>query len=459
VDEVDLIVSGGSVVTMDAERRIVTDGFVAVLDGAIVAVGKREELAGRYRASKTIDAAGCVVTPGLIDAHNHPVHYFSRGMCDDIDLRTRLIERVFPYESKITDEEAHLAASAGFVEMIQHGTTCFCDGASYNPHAVARAATEVGIRGIVARGTLDTPDPILPSEPEPTEIALGRADEVVDTWSGNGNGRVRAWYDLGRPEGVSDELCRAVKEHADARGVGIVGHIVLRRPPRSPRPEGESILERYDRLGVLAKKVLFAHLGWVDEQEVELIAASGVGIAHCPSASLLGGSGWVAHGSIPDLVDAGAVVVLGTDAAAISRFLDLVRVMYVGATAHKDARRDALTMGAYKALEMTTVDAARALAWESEIGSLEPRKRADLAVFSTDAMEWYPNPLENPVADLVYCATGDSARTVVIDGHVVMEDRVLKTVDVAALCEEMNGPAREVLRRVGVEVRPRWPVV
>jgi 5-methylthioadenosine/S-adenosylhomocysteine deaminase len=460
---VDLIVSGGAVVTMDARRTIVADGAVAIDRGLIAAVGKREEIAARHRAREAIDAPGAIVTPGFVDAHNHPVHYLSKGLADDLELSRRSYERIWPFEAALSDEEAYVSALGTFAEMIRNGTTCFCDPGGYRPDAVARAARDAGIRGIVARETWDVPDPHAPaghcSEPEE---AVALAEEVVARWNGAAGGRLRAWFSLVRPSHVSNRLCGLVKERADALGVGVHGHLVVSRTTdrSTRRVVGEgSAIERYHRLGLLEPNVLLAHLGAVTPAEIELLLAGDVKAVHCPSASMLGGFGLVAHGTFPEMVASGLTVALGTDAGAISRFIDMVRVMYLAACAHKDARIDPEAMGAHTAFECATLGGARALLWGDEIGSLEPGKRADLVVLDTAEAEWHPNPLASPVANLVYSASGRAVQSVVVDGRVLMRDRAMRTVDLDALLGEADAVAARVLERIAVRPATPWPVL
>jgi 5-methylthioadenosine/S-adenosylhomocysteine deaminase len=288
---------------------------------------------------------------------------------------------------------------------------------------------------------------------------LARADEIHDRFHGAGNDRLRVWYDLDSPAAVSDELVAGVIERADRHGAGILGHFIGTRPTEEGPYERNKDLERYERLGVLERRLLLAHIGWVPEADVLRLASPGVSVAHAPSSSLVGGNGWVAHGVIPELVAAGANVALGTDGGAISRFLDLVRVMYLAATTHKDARRDPALMDAHSVFEMATVNGARALGWEDRIGSLVPGRAADLTVFDATGLAWAPDRLANPVADLVYAASGTDAETVVIDGRVVVEDKKLLTVDVERLAVEVDRVAAGALDRLGFRPRPRWPVV
>jgi cytosine/adenosine deaminase-related metal-dependent hydrolase len=173
---------------------------------------------------------------------------------------------------------------------------------------------------------------------------------------------------------------------------------------------------------------------------------------------MFGGFGCIAHGKFPELVENGVRVVLGTDACAISRFIDMVRIMYLVSCAHKDVKADPTVIGAHKAMEMATVDAAKALAWEDEIGSLEVGKLADIVIADASGIEWQPNPMDLPVANLVYSGNGSCVRTVIIDGRIVMEDRQFIMIDETDFAARAGAHARTIFARLGFEPRTVWPV-
>lgn len=446
--DVDVLISGGTVVTMDPERRVIPDGMVAVKDRRIVALGDRASGA-HPRASRVIDAGGCLVAPGLVDAHNHPIHFLSKGLADDMEMSHRSRAAVWPFETSLTAEEAYVSAACGFIEMISTGTTCFSDPGSNYPDSVARAAQDVGIRGVVAAEGWDVVvTDGARSYGRPTARVLDESDRVIERWHGAGDGRIRASYSLVRPANVTDDLCREMRERAADRGVGIQAHLHV-WPPANGEKAGRSDITRYAELGLLGPRLLLVHLGTVGADEIALLRAADVKVAHCPSASMLGGFGAVARGTFPEMINAGLTVGLGTDAAAISRFLDMVRVMYLAACAHKDARADPEVVGCHRAFEMATVGGARALGWADDIGSLEVGKRADIVLFDTDGPQWHPNGLDNPIANLVYSASGAAARTVLIDGQLVMENRRFPKLDDERLLCTADRMAHDIRERIG----------
>ncbi len=457
--EVELIVAGGSVVTVDRDRRIIANGSLAIDGQSIVAVGKRDEIERAYVARRTVEARDALVMPGFVDAHNHPIHYMTKGATDDLPFEHRMRTIVAPYEQGLSDEEAYLNATATFAEMIMNGTTCFNDAGSMPGDGVAHAARDIGIRGVLALESVDVTGGVRRTERgRDSDAVADNADAFVGRWHGAEHGRLRAGFTLNNPHRVSDELCRAIKSLSDDRGVGIHGHMTIREPASRP-PGWASPLHRYRDLGLLGPRLSLVHLGYVAGSDVALLADAGVKGVHCPGTSSLGGIGVITHGTIPEMMAAGMTFGLGSDAATVSRFLDMIRHMYLACAVHKDARRADVVISCYKALEMATIDGAGAILWEDEIGSLEPGKRADIAIVDATDLELHPNPHLNPVANLVYSGSGRSVRTVIIDGRIVMEDRVLKTVDVAELCRQLGEAAPGVLARSGAGVRPLWPIV
>ncbi len=468
---VDLAIVGATVVTMNRAREILKDATVIINAGRIVTIDNTSQAQdSHYRPKRTLNANGCVVTPGLIDAHNHPIHYLSKGLADDLNHGARSHHHIWPFESQITEAEGYISALGSFLEMISNGTTCFSDPGSYCVDSVARAALDIGIRGIVAQETWD-----IPSQDGSSTVhaalnhSVDSAEQKVLKWNGAGAGRLRAWFSLVRPSDVSNGICVDVKQRADRYGVGIHGHMVVPSTShlgnQSSGPSVNNIIgsgsaiRRYSDLGLLGPNLQLVHLGGIPRGERVLLKHHDVKVVHCPSASMLGGFGAVAHGTFPEMIDEGITVGLGTDAGAVSRFLDLVRVSYLSACAHKDARVDAEVMGAEAAFEMATTAGATAALWDDEIGSIEVGKKADIVVFSTDAPEWHPNPLHNPVANLVYSASGKSARDVIIDGRLVMENRQFNELDVNDYYRRACKTASGIYDRLGVSVGPKsWPI-
>lgn len=455
---VDVIVTGGVVITMDAARTIYNDGAVAIKADKIVAVGKAGDIARRFKAATQIDAQGGLIMPGLIDAHNHPGQYLSKGIGDDVGILQWLYERVYPYEAHCDEDDVYLSSLGNFVEMILNGTTCFCDPGGYHEHSLARAAKDIGIRGILSRSTRDLHSssyPLPDNLRETTEQAIERGTRLVEQYK-DGD-LLRAWYSLRVPYNVSDELCVAVRDLAERYGVAVHSHVCAQDGENEMSVErwGVRVLERLRQLDMLRPNLYLVHMGWVTDEEIGWLAENDVKVAHCPSASMHGAYGNISRGTFPKMHKAGVNISLGSDSVTAGRTLDMFRVMYLAACAHKDATLDPHAFGANAALEMATIKGARAVLWDDAIGSLEAGKKADLIVVDTRAPCWHP--MGDPVRTLVYSGGGDSVRTVLVNGRVIMRDRVFPGIDMTWLTKEIEQRSKRILGRANISVTSAWP--
>lgn len=451
-----ILVEHGTLITLDRERRIIRDGSVLVDGRDIVAVGRAAEVRPPSPPDRVIDAREMVVLPGFVDTHVHLSEHINRGLLlDDIPVDRYLPDWLIPLYSRITPEEEACSALLACVEMIRTGTTTFCEaGTLFDVAAVADAVEAVGMRAILGRWTWDRE-----AGPErmrqTTAEALGANEKMLTDTNGRAGGRIGAWPLLLGFGTASDELMRGAKELADRHGVGwgmmhFASHPARKTADRVP-------LAHLDALGVLGPTTKLAHMVYVDEADIELLARRGVKISHCPTAGLKHIKGLTHHGRFAEMLARGVAVSLGGDSGNGSNHFDMLRLMSLVATIYKDSHLDVGVIPPETALEMATLHGARALGLEDRIGSLEPGKRADLVCFDARAPEW--RPLLNPVNNLVYAATGASVHTVLIDGRVVLDAGRLTTLDEGALGAEVERRARELIARAGLPIESKWPVV
>jgi cytosine/adenosine deaminase-related metal-dependent hydrolase len=355
----------------------------------------------------------------------------------------------------MTPEEEQASALLACVEMIRTGTTTFCEaGTLFDVAAVADAVEQVGMRAILGRWTWD-----LGGGPgrmrQTTAEALGATEAMLAAVNGRAQGRIGAWPLLLGLGTCSAELMRGAKALADRHGLGWGMMHFASHPTRKT---ADTIpLAELDALGVLAPNCKLAHMVYVDDDDIRLLARRGVKVSHCPTAGLKHTKGLAAHGRFAEMLDAGVPVSLGGDSGNGSNHFDMLRLMYLVATIYKDARLDVGVMPPERVLEMATLRGAEALLLDRAIGSIEPGKRADLVLYDLDVPEW--RPLLNPVNNLVYAATGASVRTVLIDGRVVLDDGRLTTLDETALYERVERLGRAQIARAGLRIESRWPVI
>ncbi len=450
-----LLVSGGDVVTMNPAREVLVGGTVAVAGDVIAAVGSSTELAGRYPEAEVIDAAGCVVTPGMVNAHQHLTGDPLIRSCipDLLPPGASIFEWSVPAHGAHTGDDDELSAVLSSVENLANGVTTVVEaGTVANPHRAAAGMRRAGIRGTMGTWGWDIEEG--PFTAPATEV-LERQREVVDAL-GSG-GRVEGWVTLVGHDLASDELLAGAADLARDRGTGLTMHM----SPTSSDPErylartGRRPLVHLDALGVLGPHLLVAHGVWLDDSEVELVLATSTAVAYCPWAYLRLGQGVAGQGRHAEIVERGGRVALGCDASNAGDTSDILRAAALAAGLARDTRIDPERFGAHTAFELATIGGAAAIGMDDRIGSLETGKQADIVVHDTTSVAW--NPRGETVLQLVWGTDGRSVRDVVVAGRPVVRDGACVTVDMAALRAEAAEAQRSLLARAGLEIPQRWP--
>jgi 5-methylthioadenosine/S-adenosylhomocysteine deaminase len=451
-----ILIEHTTVLTLDRERRILADGSILVDGRDIVQVGPAGTVRPPRPPDRIIDGRRRLVLPGFVDTHVHLSEHLNRGLLlDDLPVDRYLPDWLIPLYSVITPEEEQVSALLACIEMIRTGTTTFCEaGTLFDVAAVADAVEAVGMRAVLGRWSWDLgtgPGPMA----QTTADALRLNEAMVESVHGRAAGRISAWPLLLGFGTCSPALMQGASALAARHGVGWGMMHFASHPSR--RTNDRVPLQNLDALGVLGATTKLAHMVYVDDADIALLARRGVRISHCPTAGLKHTKGLAAHGRFAEMLDAGVCVSLGGDSGNGSNHFDMLRLMYLVATIYKDARLDVSVMPPERALEMATLRGAEALLLETMIGSIEPGKRADLVLYDLDVPEW--RPLLNPVNNLVYAATGASVRTVLIDGRVVLDEGRFTTLDERTIFERAEILARQQIARAGLAVESKWPVV
>ena len=460
MEQVDVLSHGWYVVTMNESRDIIRDGAVAVRGSEIVAVGKRTDLESRYEAARTIGGDRFVVPPGMVNSHIHITgEPLTRGYVpDDTPFEENVFMWLCPLYSVYTAEEERLSGQLAAVEMLKSGTTTFLEAGTIRfLDEVIDGLVEVGIRGRVGRWVWD-----LPPEPDvyqqTTDQAIAFLQRQLETHKSVANDRIGAWSILVGHTTCSDPLWKAGRELATEHGTGMSFHM----SPAKLDPEGfvaefgHRPMIHLAELGVLGPDVTMTHCVQVDDQELAVMAESGVNVAHCPTTALKVSYGVTQVGKMPEMVMAGTNVAIGTDGNNASNYSDLMRATYLVAGLFKDARQDPQMFPAEKAYEMATLGGAQAMQMGDRIGSLEVGKRADLVLHDTDRPEW--RPLLNVMNQLVWSADGRGVHTVVVDGVIVVEDGRMTTLDEEALYAEAQRMGEAITARSGLPDKAKYPV-
>jgi len=440
---VDLIVRGGIVVTMDSSRSIHQDGSVAVRGDSIVAVGPRAEIEARYQSAQVIDARGNLVLPGFINGHTHVPMTLFRGLHDDVTLNDWLYKYIFPAEAKNVNEQfvrwgTRLAAA----EQIRSGVTTFAD-MYYFEDAIAEETKAAGMRGVLGETFIDFPAPDNKSEAE----MLAYTERFLKRWQGDplihAAPAPHSIYTCSKRT-LQDSAALARKYHAP-----ILIHVAEMKKEwdDSEKANGMSPVAYLEKVGVLGPDVVAAHCIFVDEADRKLLAERGVGCVHNPSSNMMIASG---VSPVPEMRSQGVAVGLGTDGPAGSNNdLDLMEEIDLAAKLAKISTMNPLALNARSVVEMATIDGARALHMEREIGSVEAGKKADLVLINLNE----PNgvPMYDVYAQIAYASKGSDVDTVVIAGKVVMRDRKLLTIDEPKVLEKAREYGKSVKASLGME--------
>lgn len=458
----DLIALGIDwLITVDGERRVLQNAGVAIVDGRFADIGLSQEIAQRWSAKKVLDGQGKVAVPGFIDNHLHASFQLSRGLADELNAQEFLFKRMYPYEAAMTESDVYVSSLLAGWELLRHGVTCFVDPGNYHPQQTIRACQEVGIRVFVARSTFDKGGSVLGLLPESmidtTDSALEATAAIIDEFGGSIE---RGWSASASFRGLnnaSDDLIRGLYDLALSKGTFVQTHGAFNYSTMdaSIAQHEETEIQRLERLGVLNEHFLLVHGGWLQPQDVALVAKRRPTVVHAPSSSMHNGYGNLTMGSIPELLALGVNVSLGSDHAS-SGSVDMCREMFLAACGHKEARVNPRVMPPESVVEMATINGAKGIGASESIGSIEVGKLADMVLFDDQQPEWLP--LYNPISNLVYSAPGSTVDTVLVGGRIVVQGGHLTLVEEPLLQSEVRNSAEAILQRMGAraESLSKW---
>jgi 5-methylthioadenosine/S-adenosylhomocysteine deaminase len=437
---VDLLVLGGTIITMDQTRRVIDDGGIAISQGRIVGIGTRAEIERAYTSRHRVSSAGKVLTPGLINGHTHIPMVLFRGLADDLDLQEWLTKYIFPAEAKnVTEQFVRVGARLGLAEMIRGGTTTYCD-MYYFEDAIADETAKAGVRAVLGETIIDFPV----ADNKTNAEGMAYVERFVARWKG---------HDLiipaiapHAPYTVSEEHLKAVRAFSDRTGAPIVTHIAetKREVDDMVKSKGASPVAYLDRIGFLNQRVIAAHMVWPQGTDIAILQRRGVGVVHNPQSNMKLAAGVA---PVPQMLKEGVLLGLGTDGAASNNDLNMWEEMDTVAKLHKVFTGDPKVISAKQAFELATIRGAQALHLEKEIGSLEVGKRADLLIINRDTLNQIP--VYNIYSDLVYATKAADVESVIINGRIVMRDRRLLTLNETAVKNDARAFRDKIIKSVG----------
>lgn len=433
----DLLITGGTVLTLEPGARPIPDGAVAVKGERIVAVGPRDSV--EIRAGKVLDAGGGLILPGFVNTHTHLAMVLLRGLADDLPLKEWLEKHIWPAEKAVMDAETvRLGTLWAAVESLKAGVTCVCDMYFHAP-TVARALEEIGIRGVVPESIIDFPTPSCPSP----EVALERQRELCETY--RRHPLITPAVAAHAPYSVNARNIAKAAELAEAFDVPFLIHVAETRWEMESfqKEKGATPVQYLADLGVLSSRTVAAHCVHVTEEDIATLAELQVGVAANPVSNLKLASGVA---PLPHMLARGVKVGFGTDGAASNNTLDLLRDGQLAALLYKGVTHDPTSLPAATVLQLLTAGGADVLGLGEEVGTLAVGKRADVICMAVE--DPHAVPLYDPVSHLVYAARASDVRHVVVNGKVVVENRKVLTVDEAVLREEVRRLAARVKEAV-----------
>jgi 5-methylthioadenosine/S-adenosylhomocysteine deaminase len=423
------------IVTQNKRREVLRDASILIEDDYIKQVGQFSASADRQ-----VDGTGKIALPGLVNTHTHLSMTLFRGYADEMKLQDWLQKKIWPLESKLTGQDYYFGALLGAAEMIRSGTTTFLD-MYFHMEDVARAIAKSGLRGYLSYGTFDLFDQAK-SEAERQKVQKFHA--YVKQLA---NPRVKFALGPHAPYTCSPEMLQWANEFAEKNDTILHIHVAETRREQADfqKEKGLRVVEYLNKIGVLSKRMLAAHCVWLTKSEIQLLADAQVKVAHCPVSNMKLASGAVAP--LPEMFEAGIPVGLGTDGAASNNSLDMFETMKVCALIHKAHRWDPTILNAQKVLDLATIEGATALGADREIGSIETGKKADVILLDGKSPNLTPiHEKDRIVSDLVYSASAGNVHTTIVDGRVLMENGIIKSLSLNEVCTRTQELASRLIK-------------
>jgi len=459
-----LILNIDWLITVDGSRRVIRDAGIAIADGKFKAVGKSADIDKVWTARETFDARGMVGVPGFIDSHLHSSFQLSRGLADEVGTRAFLFEHMFPYEGAMSEEDVYVSSLFACMELLRHGVTCFVEPGNYHPMATGRAVLETGMRAVLGRSAFDLTKAVLGILPdtmiEKTEQAIERTEELIHSVIEKENPRLKVSVSFRGLSNSTDKLIRGCRELADKYGCIFQTHACFNYSTHDDCVANFGLpeIERLEKLGVLDERTLLAHSGWLEPNEIEILRQRRPNLVSLPSSSLHNGYGNLNRGRLPDLMELGLNVGIGSDHAS-SGITDIVQEMLLFAGTCKEIHLNPRVVPPEHVVEMATINGARCAGMADQLGSVEVGKEADLVLFDTSFPEW--QPLFNPVSNLVYSATGNSVSEVFVSGDHIVKKGHLATIEESEIFRQLHETVTRISKKLDIKrmVHTRWPVV
>lgn len=427
-----LLIRNVTLVPMDGKEEVLKNTNVYIEEDKISHIG---ELRRDIEVTRTIDGKNKVALPGLVNAHTHIGMSLLRNYADDLPLHEWLTQKIWPVEAKLTAEDVYWGSLLSMVEMIQSGTTAFCD-MYFFMEEVGKGLEEAGIRGVLTRGLIE--------EPGKGDEKLQDTRELYNNWNGKGEGRIKVMVAPHAPYTCSPAYLEQIMDLAKELNTGIHIHLseTKKEVEDSLEQFGKSPVKHVYDLGLFELPTIAAHCVHVDDEDIEILKKMDVKPVNNPSSNLKLASGF---SPVDSMLKKGISVALGTDGSSSNNNLNMFEEIHLAAIVNKAVNMDSVSVPAIDALKMATINGAKALLWDEEIGSIEEGKKADIILIDMDKPHIYP--LHNIISALAYSVQGSDVDTVIVDGKIIMENREIKTLDVEKIMFNGEKIAKNLISR------------
>lgn len=450
-----LLIKNAYIITMNSEREVYECGSILIENDKIVKVGKIDFKDLGHNVEE-YDAKGKIVMPGLINTHVHLSQQLGRGIADDVDLLTWLRDRVWPYESSFTYEDSYISSKACCIEMIKSGVTTFLESGGQYVDAMVQAVSDTGIRGCLAKSVMDQGEGLPAVWQKSTEEELKTQVELFEKYNNSAQGRVKIWFGLRTIFNNSDELLIETKKLADKYNTGMHMHIaeISGEIDFAKATRGTSTVEHLNKLGILGSNLLAVHTVWLTNREIDLFRLNDVKVSHNPAAAMKVVLGFA---SVPEMLSKGIPVSIGTDGAPSNNRMDMMREMYLTSLIHKGRTLDPTVVSAEKVLEMATINGAKCALLDSEIGSLECGKKADLIILNPNTI--HSLPMHNPIGNIVYSMSSENVESTICNGTWLMKERKIEVLDEKELLEEVKTQGEKIRRKANISLNSNFKII
>ena len=428
----NLLIKNITLVPMDGKSEVIKDTNIYIEEDKIRHIG---ELKQDIKVDRTIDGKNKVAMPGLINAHTHIGMSLLRNYADDLPLHEWLTQKIWPVEANLIADDVYWGSLLSMVEMIQSGTTTFCDMYFFMDE-VGKGLEEAGIRGVLTRGLIE--------EPGQEEEKLNDTRDLYKNWNGKGDGRIKVMVAPHAPYTCSPDYLVQIMDLAKELNTGIHIHLseTKKEVEDSFKIYGKSPIKHVYDLGLFKLPTVAAHCVHVDHEDIEILKECNVSPVNNPGSNLKLASGFA---PVDEMLKKGVNVALGTDGSSSNNNLNMFEEINLAAIVNKAVNMDAISVPAISAIKMATINGAKALLWDKEIGSIEVDKKADMILIDMDKPHLYP--LHNIISSLAYSVQGSDVDIVIVDGNIVMENREIKTLDVEKIMFKAEKAAKDLINR------------